>query len=118
MHADSAKQENSVANNLDLYFTALKETGKFNGIVLAAQDGKPIFHKAFNLSSDKNSSTYVEPSSQFEIHSVSKLLAHYMIVKFEIEGKISRQQKLETFFPDFPRGDEIMIAITPVLNNL
>lgn len=96
---------------IDAYFSALNGLGKFNGVVYVQKKGDLVLHKAYNLNQDTTSTTYVHPNSQFDIHSVSKLMAHYLIEKFEIEGELSKTQKVVEFIPDFPRGDEISISM-------
>src|SRR5210317_1320347 len=69
---------NELEKKIDEYFSALNEMGKFNGIVFASKNDTLIINKAYNLNQDINSTTYVTTESQFDIHSVSKLMAKYI----------------------------------------
>ncbi|HCT29588.1 MAG TPA: hypothetical protein DIW31_02390 [Bacteroidales bacterium] len=96
---------------IDEYFSALSSIGKFNGVIYVIQKNTEIINKAYNLNPDKESTTYVSIESQFDIHSVSKLMAHYLIEKLEIEGKLSKGQFLNEFIPGFPNGEKITLEM-------
>lgn len=102
---------NELEKKIDEYFSALKEMGKFNGIVFASKNDTLIINKAYNLNQDINSTTYVTTESQFDIHSVSKLMAKYIIVKFEEEGKVNKRQTVSDYIEDFPNGEKITIEM-------
>ncbi|WP_299885821.1 serine hydrolase [uncultured Lacinutrix sp.] len=99
----------NLKENIDDYFSALNTIGKFNGVIYASKNNAKIISKAYNLKPNNNSSTYVSTESQFDIHSVSKLMAHYLIEKFELEGKVKKTQTLNDFIPSFPNGEKITI---------
>ncbi len=104
-------QTEKLNEKVDGYFSALHRIGKFNGVVFASKNDTLIINKAYNLNQDKKSTTYVTTESQFDIHSVSKLMAHYLIEKFEIDGKIKKSESIKKFIPDFPDGDKITIEM-------
>ncbi|AZQ58172.1 class A beta-lactamase-related serine hydrolase [Maribacter sp. MJ134] len=104
-------QTEKLNEKVDGYFSALHTIGKFNGVVFASKNDTLIINKVYNLNQDKKSTTYVTTESQFDIHSVSKLMAHYLIEKFEIEGKIKKSESIKKFIPDFPDGDKITIEM-------
>ncbi len=101
LHPNSAK--------LDEYFTALTSMKEFNGCVLVQLNGEEIFKKAFNLTEQKDSSLYVTTESQFDVRSISKLMAKASIIQLEQEGKIKQTDLLNKFIPDFPNGEKITI---------
>lgn len=98
-----------VKDSLDTYFTKLTELQKFNGVVLAYKKDTLLLQKAYNLTDDAQSATYVTDSTQFDIHSISKLMTYYLVAKLGEEGKLSREQTLDNFFEDFNKGDEVTI---------
>ncbi|MHA7830274.1 MAG: serine hydrolase domain-containing protein [Flagellimonas sp.] len=106
----SSKME-AVKDSVDTYFTKLTELQKFNGVVLAYQKDTLLLHKAYNLQEDAQSSTYITDSTQFDIHSVSKLMTYYLIAKLEKEGKLTRAQTLNDHYEDFPKGKEITLKM-------
>ncbi|MFK7774625.1 MAG: serine hydrolase domain-containing protein [Saprospiraceae bacterium] len=100
---------NSNTDRINEYITALTSLKEFNGCVLVHQDGKEIFKKAFNLTDQKDSSLYVTTISQFDVRSISKLMAKASILQLEQEGKIKRTDYLNKYIPDFPNGKKITI---------
>lgn len=108
---DSSNQTEKLNKKVDEYFSALNKIGKFNGVVFASKNDTIIINKAYNLNQDKSRTTYVTTESQFDIHSVSKLMAHYLIEKFEIEEKIEKSESIKKYIPDFPNGNKITIEM-------
>lgn len=110
-----SKALSSIRENLDNYFTALTGLQKFNGVVLAFKNDSLLLKKAYNLNDDIASPSHVTVDCQFDIHSVAKLMTHYLIVKLQTEGVIEENQTIDTFYPDFPKGD--LITIEMLLNH-
>lgn len=113
---ESAKQQHKEANsdseilseNLEEYFETLERLKKFNGGVLVQQQGERLLYKAYNM--DKNErSLLVNKYSQFDIHSISKLMAQASVVNLERNNLINREDKLSKYIFDFPNGDLITI---------
>ncbi len=104
-----------LAGKIDEYFDALKGLKKFNGGVLLQQGEDVIIFKDYNMQSDEGNSLHVNKHSQFDIHSISKLMAKACIVKLETEGLINKGDKIKKYIPDFPRGE--LITIQHLLDN-
>lgn len=111
----SLQPVNNITSSLDTYFSALANLQKFNGAVLIQKDGEVIFHNAYNMKENVESSLYVNRNDQFDIHSVSKLMAKACIVKLEGENLISREDYLNDYITDFPNGE--LISIEHLLDN-
>jgi len=107
----SKNNSNELQTNLDEYFTTLNEIGKFNGVIYAYKDGNEVLQKAYNINPNPTSSTFVSTKSQFDIHSISKLMAHYLLLNMEEKGLVKFDQMIHNFFPDFPNGDKISIEM-------
>lgn len=103
------KQDNSFYIKLDEYFQKLKTLKKFNGVVLIEQEGKRLLFEVYNMSESDTSSLRVVKESQFDIHSISKLMAKAVIVDLEKENLISVTDKVSSFIPNFPNGNRITI---------
>ncbi len=106
-----SRELTAVQTQMDAYFTALTELQKFNGVVLVSKNDTILLERAYNLFNNEDSSTFISVSHQFDIHSVSKLMTHFLIAQLEAEGALSEAQTIDSFFPDFPRGDEITIGM-------
>lgn len=102
-------QMEQVRDSVDTYFTKLTELQKFNGVLLVYKNDTLLLNKAYNLKTSPNSTSYVAPDYQFDIHSISKLMAHYLLAQLEMEDKLSKSQTLNQFIPDFPKGDRITL---------
>ncbi|MEK7399441.1 MAG: serine hydrolase, partial [Candidatus Poribacteria bacterium] len=77
--------------------------------VLVSRDGKILYHKAFGYANieDEIPATV---DTKFLIGSITKpFIASAILLKLQEEGKISINDKLSKFIPDFPRGDEVTI---------
>ena len=99
----------NISEKLDEYFQTLKGLGKFNGVVLIEKEGEQILFQEYNMSGDPASSLRVNKQSQFDIHSISKLMAKAVVVDLEIENLLSVNDPISKYISDFPKGDKITI---------
>ncbi|MBN1481237.1 DUF3471 domain-containing protein [candidate division KSB1 bacterium] len=76
--------------------------------VLIAQDGRILYENGYGLANIEQAIP-IEPRTTFRIGSVTKQFTAAAILKLQEEGKLSVQDKLSTFIPDFPRGDEVRL---------
>ncbi|MFK7765712.1 MAG: serine hydrolase [Mariniblastus sp.] len=77
-------------------------------VVLVARDGEITMQKAFGQSdiAGKQSAT---TATKFRIGSVTKQFTAAAILKLEEEGKLSVEDELSKYLPDFPRGSEVTL---------
>ena len=102
----SAQNKNEA---LDQWFNYYHENGSFSGVVLAAENGKIIYRKAFGFS-DFTNMELLEPSAVFNIASTTKPFTALAVMMLKERGKLSYEDKLIDFLPDFPSyGKEITI---------
>jgi CubicO group peptidase (beta-lactamase class C family) len=73
----------------------------FNGVVLLADKGRAIYHKAFGF---RNFETKValDTTSIFELASVSKQFTAMAIMMLKEEGKLNYDELIEKYIPDLP----------------
>jgi len=76
--------------------------------VLVAQNGRILFDKGYGLA-DVEHHVPVTPVTKFRIGSITKQFTASAILKLQEEGKLSVQDKLAKYIPDFPRGDEVTL---------
>lgn len=76
--------------------------------VLVAKDGKIIYQKGFGHADIGNKVPFTVDTKS-RIGSITKQFTASAILKLQEEGKISVNDKLSKFIPDFPRGDEVTI---------
>ena len=82
--------------------------GKFSGIVIASQNGNIIYEKAFGMA---NAELKVPNAlgSRIGIASITKPMTAIILTKLIEEQKLSLQDKLNKFIPDFPNGERITV---------
>ena len=84
-------------------------TGETSGLaVLVARDGKIVFQGGFGFADIANK-TQVTPETKFRIGSISKQFTAAAILKLAEEKKLSLDDTLAKFFPDFPHGEDIKV---------
>lgn len=123
--AEGGADPSSVTVKLDAYMRALTEMGQFNGVLYVSMGDSLILHKAYNTgaytaeawtgrdgNATKSHDTHhltVEEHSQFDLRSVSKLLAKTALYEMEAEGKIDLNGPLSQYLQGFPFGDDVTI---------
>jgi CubicO group peptidase (beta-lactamase class C family) len=92
----------------DNEYSSIKDTKSAGISLLVARDGKVIYSKGFGYA-DIAANQPVTPDTKFRIGSITKQFIGAAILKLQEEGRISVQDKLSKYIPDFPRGTEITI---------
>jgi CubicO group peptidase (beta-lactamase class C family) len=89
-------------------FERLVKPGDAGVAVLVAQNGKVLFKHGYGLA-DLDHHKFVAPETKFRIGSITKQFTSTAILKLQEEGKLSVNDKLSKYVPDFPRGDEVTL---------
>jgi CubicO group peptidase (beta-lactamase class C family) len=76
--------------------------------VLVAQNGNILFQRGYGLANVEHR-VPVTPATKFRIGSISKQFVAAGILKLQEEGKLSLDDRLSKFIPDYPRGDEVTL---------
>jgi len=76
--------------------------------LLVSKDGKVLFEKGYGLA-DIEHHVSATPEPKFRIGSITKQFTASAILKLQEQGKLSVNDKLSKFIPDYPRGDEVTI---------
>lgn len=76
--------------------------------VIVSQDGQIVYQKGFGYANVEHRIP-VTPETKFRIGSVTKQFTAAAILKLQENGKLSVDDKLSKFIPDYPRGDEVTI---------
>ena len=85
------------------------QTGITPGVsVLVSENGKILYEQGFGYA-DIGNKVPVTSDTKFRIGSITKQFIAASILKLQEEGKLTVQDKLSKFLPDFPRGDEVTI---------
>jgi CubicO group peptidase (beta-lactamase class C family) len=76
--------------------------------VLVARDGKVLLSRGFGIA-DLSHGIEISPTTKFRIGSVTKQFTAAAILKLQEDGRLSVDDKLSKYIPDYPRGDEVTI---------
>ncbi|WP_343614704.1 serine hydrolase [Flavobacterium sp.] len=92
-------QEKSV--RIDSLLQSAVQRGMFNGVLLAAQDGRIMYEKAFGYADfgQKKANTI---QTGFELASVSKVFTAVAILQLKDKGKLKFDDPFSLYYPDFP----------------
>ncbi len=104
------ESNNTLMAKLDSLIAA---TPDFNGVVLIADRGRPIYHKAFGFR-DFETHTPLDTSSIFELASVSKQFTSMCIMMLQEESMLSYDDPIEKYIPGLPYPN---ITIRHLLNH-
>ncbi|MEO6328511.1 MAG: serine hydrolase [Ginsengibacter sp.] len=101
-------QPDSLTFKLDEYLTSANKFYKFNGSALIAQHGKILLQKAYGFK-DVARNILNDTNGIFQIGSVTKQFTSTVILKLQEEGKLSVNDKLSKYFPEFKDADKITL---------
>ncbi|MFP7655923.1 serine hydrolase [Chryseobacterium proteolyticum] len=101
-------QSQSKKEKIEKLISAYSQLNRFNGSVLVSEKGKIIFEKSYGI---KNFQTQEKNTNQsiYRIYSTTKSFTATTILLLNDMGKLSLQDKLTKYFPNFPKGDSITI---------
>jgi CubicO group peptidase (beta-lactamase class C family) len=100
--------QSGVSDKLEKYMRAQVEVYGFGGAVLVVKDDKVLLKKAYGLA-DLEWNTPNTVDTKFSLASVSKQFTAAAILQLAERGKLSLDDKLSKFLPDFPKGDRVSI---------
>ncbi|MCC3216516.1 serine hydrolase [Chryseobacterium sp. X308] len=97
------------SQKLEQLFSTYEKAGLFSGSVLIAEKGKIIFENSYGYRNaprkEKNTN-----NSLYRVFSTTKMFTATVIFQLEEQGKLSLDDKLSKYYPDFPKGDSITLA--------
>jgi CubicO group peptidase (beta-lactamase class C family) len=102
------------ANEVDGYLASLDPRG-FSGVVLVAEKGKTLLHKAYGYA-DRQAARKMTTGTGFDIGSIVKPMTKAAIIKLESDGKLSLADPLTKHFENVP-PDKAEITLQMVLDH-
>jgi len=96
------------AASIDTLLNAYARLSQFNGSALVAKNGTILLNKGYGY---RNAETGVlnDEHSIYQLGSVTKQFTSAVILKLQAENKLSVSDKLNKYFPDYPKGDSITV---------
>lgn len=89
----------SKSEKLDSIFTLLNENDRFNGSILIAEKGVPIFEKSYGFSNIEQQELLTN-NSIYKLNSVTKQFTAMGIVILKNKGKLKLTDKLSEYIPE------------------
>jgi CubicO group peptidase (beta-lactamase class C family) len=93
---------------LDQYIQAQLNIRGFSGAVLVMKQNKVLLEKGYDLA-DREWNIPNTQETKFRIGSITKQFTAACILQLIEAGKLSLDNKLSKFYPDFPKGDSVTI---------
>jgi CubicO group peptidase (beta-lactamase class C family) len=106
----TALAQPSKAKQIDAYITPFAKANQFSGVVLASENGKVIYEKAFGLA-NADFKIPNQLNTRIGIASITKLMTVVILNRLVEEKKIAPEDKLSKYIPDFPNGEKITIQM-------
>ncbi len=98
------------ARKIDEFIKPFAEASQFSGVVLASENGKVIYERAFGLAN----ADYKIPNqlnTRIGIASITKYMTSVILSRLIETNKITLSDKLNKYIPDFQNGDKITIEM-------
>ncbi|MCC9071245.1 beta-lactamase family protein [Flavobacterium sp. F-65] len=100
--------QKDIATNLAKYMQAQVDINNFSGTVIVTKNGSVLLKKAYGLADyEWNIKNTVD--TKFQLASVTKQFTATAILQLVEQGKLSLDDKLSKFFPDYPKADIVTI---------
>jgi len=105
------RQYNNACNSF--FDSLLLRRGAFNGSILVAKDGNIVYEKYAGFSNPATRQDSLGMNSAFHLASVSKTFTAMAVLKMWEEGRLSIEDSLGKFFPNFPyRGITVKMLLS------
>lgn len=100
----------------DSLMSSLYRGGDPGAAIAIIKDGDVVFKKGYGLA-DLGSKKPITSSTNFNICSMTKQFTAYAILQLQREGKLSLDDKLSRFFPDFTPAVANIISVRQLLTH-
>ena len=101
IQTSSAQLTEHKIKTIDSALILLHNRGMFNGVVLLAEKGNPLFKKAYGVASIETNEPLTTQSS-FNLASISKQFVAMMVMILQEKGKLHYDAKVQQYLPSFP----------------
>ncbi len=92
------------SSELDAYMKGHLAENQPGGAVLVMKDTAVVFRRGYGLA-DLGTREKITPATLFNLGSISKTFVSYGILILQAQGKLSVEDSLQKFFPDFKNKD-------------
>ncbi len=100
-----ALSKEQMARELEAFMKKLADADVFSGAVLLAKDGVPVFKGAYGMANkDFNVANRID--TKFNLGSMNKMFTAVAIAQLVERGKLSFDDSLSKFLPEFPNKED------------
>ena len=100
----------------DSLMSSMYQGGRPGAAIAVIKDGSVVFKKGYGVA-DVDSKALITPSTNFNICSMTKQFTAYAILQLQRAGKLSLDDKMSRFFPDFASGVASMVSVRQLLTH-
>ncbi|MBI4905891.1 MAG: serine hydrolase [Acidobacteria bacterium] len=90
-----------VTTQADAFVQAFVTQKRFQGSVLVAREGKPLFRKSYGLANVEWDAANT-PDTKFRLGSISKQFTAVLILQLAEQGKLKLEDSVRKYYPDGP----------------
>ncbi len=101
---------------VDAYVRQYIDLDIFSGVVLVAENGQPIYQKAFGLA-NREKNTPNNLNTRFDIGSINKFMTKVVILQLIQEGKVKPNDNLGKYLKGFPETAAAEITIQHLMSH-
>ena len=117
LSCEPSSEWQQISNQLDTYFQKEFPADQPGGAILVMKNGKVLFEKGYGLA-DLNTKEQITANTSFNTGSISKTFVMNGIMILEEEGKLSLEDPLEKYFPNFKNPETgLKVKIIHLLNH-
>lgn len=102
-------QDTTLGARMDAFLAPYVATGLWSGAVVVVAGNSVVHRKGYGLASAEHGVPNT-PDTRFPVASVTKAFTAIAAARLWREGVIDREDTIDRWLPDFPRGDEITVA--------
>jgi CubicO group peptidase (beta-lactamase class C family) len=106
----------SEVDRIDALVTKYSDLHLFNGAVLVAEDGRPIYERGFG-NAVMEFDVPNTPRTRFRIGSVTKQFTAAIVLQLVEEGRIDLQAPITRYLPEYPAGQGERVTIHHLLTH-
>ena len=98
------------------YLATQTKADEFSGVVLVAKDFRVLFHEAYGFA-DRDKQVPNKKDTKFNLGSINKIFTRVAIQQLAHQGKLSLDDPIKKFLPDYPNAQAAeKVAIRQLLN--
>ncbi len=97
-----------LADRVRAHLNQKHEAGEFSGVALLVRGDSTLLSDAWG-EADREKHVPITPETRFNLGSIGKLFTRTAIAQLAEKGKLSLDDKLSKYLPDFPHANEITL---------